>query len=55
MSKKKKVSKPEKAISLVQKSGLNPTVNFIYALVGAINGGHLKDVIKHIKLENFFK
>jgi len=46
---------PKSAFDLIKRAGFHPTVNLLYALVGAINGEHWVEVAKNIKIEEIFK
>jgi len=46
---------PRRVYEMVKRAGFHPTVNLLYALVGALNGVHWMEVAESIKVEEFFK
>jgi DNA transformation protein and related proteins len=45
---------PKRAFELVKRAGFHPSINLLYALIGAINGQHWIDVAKSVKIEDLF-
>lgn len=46
---------PKGAFEMIKMAGFHPTANVLYALMGALSGGHWVDIAEQMHIEDLFE